>query len=293
MHASDTNGRALRAGARFAISSARFALVVSLVSSSTSRLAEAKDESREVVTEPRSAARAVASVEARPADERGPRVEAFELDRTEVTVADYGACVRAGSCTPPDAYLAAPYEPRALCNWQHPEGRARHPVNCVDAFQAAAFCAWRKMRLPTEAEWRHAASRAGTFPWGDEAPGPSRVNACGPECGTSNSRGLVGAKRVPWASDGFAETAPVGSFPGGDTPDDISDLAGNVWEWTAPTRPLSEPADASVDTPIDRRGLRGGSFYTVSAATFSSDARSEAHASQRSFAVGFRCARSP
>jgi formylglycine-generating enzyme required for sulfatase activity len=291
MHTSDTNGRALRPGAKLAISSACLLLVVSLVSSSLSGSAEAKEESREVVTEAPSTARALTSVEARPADDRGPRVDAFELDRTEVTVADYGTCVRAGKCTPPDAYLAAPYEPRALCNWQHPEGRPGHPVNCVDAFQAAAFCAWKKMRLPTEAEWRHAASRAGAFPWGDEAPGPSRLNACGPECGTANSRGLVGAKRVPWASDGFAETAPVGSFPGGDTPDDISDLAGNVWEWTAPNRPLAETADASVDPASERRGLRGGSFYTVSAASFSSDARSEVPATQRSFAVGFRCAR--
>lgn len=293
MRASDTTGKAWRA-ATCASSSVGLALVVSLISASTTTRAEAEDESREAaVGAVSSTTRSVASVEARAADDKGPRVEAFELDRTEVTVADYGACVRAGRCTPPDAYLAAPYEPRVLCNWQHPERRLRHPVNCVDAFQAAAFCAWKRMRLPTEAEWRHAASRAGAFPWGDEPPGPSRVNACGPECGLANGRGLVGAKRVPWASDGFAETAPVGSFPGGDTPDDISDLAGNVWEWTAHGTAPPGSADASVEPPGERRGVRGGGFNTVNAARFSNDSRSEAPAAQRSFAIGFRCARSP
>lgn len=203
-----------------------------------------------------------------------------QLDPTEVTVADYTRCAQAGACSAPDAFSAARFDPRALCNWQHPEDRRQHPVNCVEASQAAAFCAWAGKRLPSEAEWQAAATRAGKYPWGDEEPGPTRVNACGPECVVgARAKGLVGARSVPWASDGFAATSPVASFPLGDAPGHLSDLAGNVWEWTA---------DIAPDDPA-KRVVRGGSFYSVTAASFLGTSRSVVAGSQRSFAIGFRC----
>lgn len=207
-------------------------------------------------------------------------VAPFELDATEVTVDAYAACVRAGACSAPDSFTAAStYEPKALCNWRHPEGRGSHPINCVDWQQATTYCAWVGKRLPSDAEWEHAATRSGRYPWGDEEPDATKLNACGPECGTTAAtKGLMGAKRAAWGADRFGETAPVGSYPNGDSPDDVQDLAGNVWEWT-------------TGAVGGGRSVRGGSFYSVTAASVEGASRSSAPASQRSFAVGFRCAR--
>ena len=61
-------------------------------------------------------------------------VPAFLMDSTEVTVAEYRACVAAGQCAEPLTNRRNQY-----CNYDHPE-RDRHPVNCLDGSQAAAYC---------------------------------------------------------------------------------------------------------------------------------------------------------
>src|SRR5208337_4553626 len=69
----------------------------------------------------------------------------FEMDRTEVTVADYGRCVSAGAC--------APAELGADARFTRPE----FPVTHVRFTDAVDYCAWAGGRLPTEAEWEYAA----------------------------------------------------------------------------------------------------------------------------------------
>src|SRR5262249_6403311 len=78
----------------------------------------------------------------------GRRVDlgAFRIDRTEVTVARYSACVAAGACGTEG--LTMPYwngreQPKeaAFCNWGH-QGREKHPINCLTWAQAQAYCAW-------------------------------------------------------------------------------------------------------------------------------------------------------
>ncbi len=119
---------------------------------------------------------------------------------------------------------------------QHRNKRAagageRHPVIQVSSADAEKFCVWlsqrdgRKYRLPTEAEWEYAArgldDRA--YPWGEELD--QNIYANFADVNTS----------FPWRdvtlNDGFAETAPVGSYPRGSSPFGIEDLSGNVFEW--------------------------------------------------------------
>ena len=125
-------------------------------------------------------------------------------------------------------------------DWRHPngigssiDGKADHPVVQVSARDAAAFCAWHGLRLPSEAEWEFAARGAEgrRYPWGMSPPGTQtarRANFGTVEC------------CAPDAADGYWRTAPVGGFPLGASPFGILDMAGNVWEWTAsrfPGRP--------------------------------------------------------
>jgi formylglycine-generating enzyme required for sulfatase activity len=92
------------------------------------------------------------------------RVPTYWLDAMEVTVAAYSACVTAGACTPPDAFVG--------CNWGV-SGREADPINCLDWDQADRYCAWVDKRIPDEAEWEWAArgrDEGRTYPWGEAAP---------------------------------------------------------------------------------------------------------------------------
>ncbi len=125
-------------------------------------------------------------------------------------------------------------------DWRHPNGigssidaKLDHPVVQVSARDAAAFCAWHGLRLPSEAEWEFAARGAAgrRYPWGMSPPGTQterRANFGTVEC------------CAPDAADGYWRTAPVGRYSLGASPFGILDMAGNVWEWTAsrfPGRP--------------------------------------------------------
>ncbi|MEL6188916.1 MAG: formylglycine-generating enzyme family protein, partial [Myxococcota bacterium] len=105
---------------------------------------------------------------------RSVSVDSYSIDRKEVTVANYKACVQAGSCDTHhlDGKEAPPFQsfskdPR--CNWAHPN-RQDHPINCVSWHQATAYCKFRGQRLPTEAEWEKAArgTDGRKYPWGNE-----------------------------------------------------------------------------------------------------------------------------
>jgi len=98
----------------------------------------------------------------------------FFIDKTEVTVAAYKACVDAGKCTVPSVHRPDIAEDEVLkfapmCNYGTP-GRNDHPVNCVDLGQAAAYCDFIGKRLPTEAEWEYAArgTDGRKYPWGND-----------------------------------------------------------------------------------------------------------------------------
>ena len=124
------------------------------------------------------------------------------------------------------------------------DGLTTHPVMQISARDADAFCAHYGLRLPSDVEWEYAArgTDGRRFPWGDSGPvaddGTRKANFGTVEC------------CAPDNADGFAKTAPVGSFPQGRSPFGLHDMAGNVWEWTS----SRFPGQASD------RVLRGGGW---------------------------------
>src|SRR4051812_41597734 len=117
-------------------------------------------------------------------------------------------------------------------SWRRPEGsrtdvskRRKHPVTHVAWEDIEAYAAWAGKQIPTEAEWEYAA-RGGldgtVYTWGDEFTPSGQMMA-------NSWQG-----EFPWENlklDGFARTAPVGSFPPNGY--GLYDMAGNVWEWTS------------------------------------------------------------
>jgi formylglycine-generating enzyme required for sulfatase activity len=220
-----------------------------------------------------------AEVEERPAHEL--LVRPFSLDVTEITVAAYGVCVQSGACVEPAK--------GTHCTWERPD-MERHPINCVSHEEAEAFCKWAGKRLPTEVEWEYAAGGINPkrlFPWGDELPDAGRANVCGWECshGAAPTRRLRGIFEF---SDGAEGTAPVGSYPAGDTPERVKDLAGNVWEWTASASCAYPDHDCP---PGEHRIIRGGGWTHRYLLSPEVTTREELVRTARSEGVGFRCAR--
>jgi formylglycine-generating enzyme required for sulfatase activity/tRNA A-37 threonylcarbamoyl transferase component Bud32 len=250
--------------------------------------------------------------QAGPASARPPHkvhVSSFCLDVTETTARAYDRCVASGNClrAPRDAYypgITAPARDSLgqLCNADRP-GRGKYPINCVDWSMANNFCHTRGgrlnnggARLPTEAEWEFAArgSSQRTYPWGDEPPGPTRLNACGSECVSWTERHLHRAvSSLFGGSDGYAGTAPVGSFPAGASKDGIMDLAGNVWEWTADwyapytSADQSDPHGPATGT---ERVVRGGGYNGSEADWIKPAYRWKTVPGAYNPAIGFRCA---
>ena len=232
-------------------------------------------------------------------------VASFWLDRSPVTVARFRAFVDStGFRTQAEAFGdGAAMEQRdgswslvPAADWRHPRGhngppaRDDHPVTQVSWNDAKAFCAWDGGRLPTEIEWEHAARGAtdnrSPYAWGDRLAdnGQPRANTW---TGTFPG-GDDGA-------DGFRDsTSPVGAF--GETNLGLTDMGGNVWEWTASwyrPYPLAVTAYTPPASPAPERVQRGGSYlchpsychgYRVSARSHATPESSFAH-------VGFRCAR--
>ncbi len=144
-------------------------------------------------------------------DERIP-IRPYLLDRYEVTVADYLACVRAGICSTSN-------RTGAHCNASRP-GHHRHPMNCISWEQADTYCRGMGKRLPSGLEWEWAAQGQSSrlYPWGQDAPSCRFVSYQG-----------KGSKAGCNRNDSW----PTGSFPAGKTPQGLFDMAGNVSEWVS------------------------------------------------------------
>jgi serine/threonine-protein kinase len=179
-------------------------------------------------------------------------LDAFWIDRTEVTNAQYAQCVAADKCGAPSSthsYTRDSYYE----NDQYDD----YPVIYVNWINADKYCTWAGGQLPTEAQWEYAARGpdAHEYPWGSTFDG-TRLNFCDKNC------------PFDWADktvdDGYADTAPVGSYPNGASWVGALDLAGNVWEWVNDWYGLYPDSNQTNPTgPASgiQKVLRGGSWY--------------------------------
>jgi formylglycine-generating enzyme required for sulfatase activity len=203
-------------------------------------------------------------------------LDAYYIDKYEVTNARYKACVDAGGCTAPgsvNSWTRSPYYGTSTY--------ADYPVINVTWHQASAFCAWGGKRLPTEAEWEKAArgsSDTRKYPWGNSAPDCTKTNywSSGGDCGGDTSR--------------------VGSYPSGASPYGVMDMSGNVWEWvndwySSNYYSVSPSVNPQGSASGAVRVLRGGSWLNDDLSVRSAVRNYDYPVGWLNF-VGFRCVRS-
>lgn len=238
-------------------------------------------------------------------------IAAFQLDRFPVTNAAFAVFVGAtGYLTDAERnsygiVYTTYWNEIAQASWRHPagpgsdlDGRADHPVVHISWNDATAYAKWAGKRLPSEFEWEYAArgTEFRLWPWGDIWDATRAVGADllgGVEMRTLQQWRTWWAARLADCGP-LPCTSPVGSVsPLGDSPFDITDMAGNVYEWTSSlTGPYAPDVIDPVFGPLTGRFrvLRGGSWMNFRWQLRCSDRMHGDPVGWSNFATGFRCA---
>jgi len=218
-------------------------------------------------------------------------VSSFYIDRFEITNEDYREFLNDLSGSERETRLpdsSAWDEAASRANWKtyfYGSERSDYPVVAVTWRDAKEFCKWEGKRLPTEAEWEYAARAGrvgGVYPWAGFSPRDPQ------------GRYLANFNpgRQGQAADGYAFTAPIGSYPPNKW--GMHDVAGNVAEWVEDAYTPSYSALSGLDpvyknTDENRRVVRGGSWasnpFQIGVGVRDFQPKDEASAR-----IGFRCA---
>jgi formylglycine-generating enzyme required for sulfatase activity len=199
-------------------------------------------------------------------------LDAYYIDKYEVTNKEYKACVDDGKCDAPRQLYFFDAAPNQL--YFGPSDYDNFPVIFVDWNMAKNFCQWRGARLPTEAEWEKAAlgDTGNSYPWGMDL-----------DCQKANYEKCVN------------RTSPVGSYVDGVSPYGVFDMTGNVWEWVADWFADNYYANSPEKNPQGpgagkSRVIRGGSWTRFDVTAYH---RKNFAPDYNTFDIGFRCASTP
>jgi serine/threonine-protein kinase len=207
-------------------------------------------------------------------DERPSHVvslDAYWMDKTEVTNLQYKQCVIAGICEVPtsgSSYSIDTYYENVEYN--------NYPMLNVNWKMANKYCEWVGARLPTEAEWEKAARGLDgrQYPWGNNPPQSSLANY----------------------DQINGDTVQVGQFPEGASPYGIYDMAGNVWEWVSDIYGEKYYQESAKRNPT---GPTSGNYYVIRGGAWNTNAESLRAANRdllKSYEsmniIGFRCVQS-
>jgi len=210
----------------------------------------------------------------------------YWIGKHEVTVAQYRRFCKATGRTMPDP-------PR--WRWQD-----NHPIVRVSWFDAKAYADWAGVSLPTEAQWEKAArgTDGRRHVWGDRWPPPPKVGNFADEAFKLEfPQVALRFGSLQAYNDGYACTAPVGSFPAGASPYGCLDMVGNAWEWCADWYGRDYYTQAPAHNPGGpmrgvARCLRG-SWYDADREVFLCAFRLNDRPETRDDYNGFRCVRGP
>ena len=205
-------------------------------------------------------------------------LDAYYIDKYEVTNAQYSLCVESEACEVPQ--FANSVNGSSWEYWVHPEFDS-HPVVFVTWYDAQDYCKWAGRRLPTEAEWEKAArgETIKAFPWGDEIP----------DCSFTNFDATVFSDDESVCVGG---TSRVGSYPIDTSTYGVMDMGGNVSEWVNDWYShYKETENLNPIGPVNgqEKSYRGGNWYTFYVQVAG---RHSLTPDRYSGYLGFRCASS-